>query len=320
MQDCFLRKVNYMRISITDLCNLRCQYCMPKDGIYKKQHQEMLSYEEIIKVVKYAAKIGIDKIRITGGEPLIKKDIVSFIDKIANIDGIKDIALTTNGVLLKDMAKDLQKAGLKRVNISIDSLKPDRYRSITRGGDVNHVLNGIQEVLQLNMRPIKLNVVVIGKLNEDEIEDFANLTINDEIDVRFIELMPVGEASGWAKDRFISNEEIKRRIGELLPVKNDTLGPARYYKLLGAKGRVGFINPISDHFCGSCNRIRLTSDGKLKPCLHSNQEIDILKALRENDNEIDEILQKAILSKPEKHYLYTSEHEIGHRNMSQIGG
>ncbi|WP_026476701.1 GTP 3',8-cyclase MoaA [Alkaliphilus transvaalensis] len=320
MKDGYSRKINYMRISITDLCNLRCQYCMPEKGIHKKDHREMLSFEEITEIVKSAARLGIDKIRLTGGEPLVKKDIVKLIEKIASIEGIKDVALTTNGLLLKDMAKDLHQAGLKRVNISIDSLKPDRYEEITRGGKLNQVLDGIQEALHLKMAPVKLNVVVIGGVNEDEVEDFAKLTVNDNIDVRFIELMPVGEASGWAKERFISNEEVKRRIGGLIPLINDTSGPARLYQLPGAKGRIGFINPISEHFCGACNRIRLTSDGKLKPCLHSNHEIDLLKVLKEDPRHVDEVLQRAILSKPEKHYLYTTEHEIGHRNMSEIGG
>lgn len=295
---------------------------MPKDGLIKKYHQDMMTFEEILEVVKSGVKLGIDKIRITGGEPLVKKGIVDLVEAIASVEGIKDIALTTNGLLLKQMAKDLKKAGLKRVNISIDSLKPHRFREITRGGDLNAVLDGIQEVLHLGMSPVKLNTVMIGGFNEDEVEDFVRLTISDNIDVRFIELMPVGEACGWAQERFISNEEIKKRIETLTLLRYDKHedGPAKLYQLPEAKGRIGFINSISDHFCGSCNRIRLTNDGKLKPCLHSNHEIDILQVLRSNPKAIDNFLQRAILSKPEKHRLYGVEQEIGYRNMSEIGG
>jgi len=321
MKDLYQRRINYMRISVTDLCNLRCQYCMPEEGIAsKKHHKQILSFEEMAEIVRVAAAIGVNKIRITGGEPLIRKDIVGFIGSISRINGINDIALTTNGLLLKVMGKELKEAGLNRLNISIDTLKPERFKEITRGGELHKVLDGIQEALRLGLKPIKLNAVVIGGFNEDEIEDLVRLTVEDDIDVRFIELMPIGEASNWAKERFISNEEIKNRIGHMLPLEGDPSSPAKYYKLPKAKGRVGFINPISSHFCGSCNRIRLTCDGKLKPCLHSNQEVDIMKVARNNPVELKDVLEKAILLKPEKHYLYTNQHEIGHRNMSEIGG
>lgn len=280
----------------------------------------MMSFEEIVEVVRAAANLGINKIRLTGGEPLVKKDIVKLISTISGIKGIEDVALTTNGLLLKELGKELKAAGLKRINISIDSLKPDRFKEITRGGDLNKVLDGIQEALSLNMTPVKLNTVVIGGFNEDEIEDFVKLTLKDKIDVRFIELMPIGEASQWAEERFISNEEIMARIGKLIPVENDTTGPAKHYKIPGAKGRVGFINPVSDHFCSSCNRIRLTSDGNLKPCLHSNHEINIIEATRYNHQSIEEVLKDAILAKPQKHHLYSNQHEISFRNMSEIGG
>ena len=310
-----------MRISVTDLCNLRCQYCMPEEGIAgKKHHKQILSFEEMTEIVRAAATIGVNKIRITGGEPLVRKGIVSFISSISKIQGIDDIALTTNGLLLKEMGRELKEAGLNRLNISIDTLKPERFKEITRGGDLHKVLDGIQEALSLGLKPIKLNAVVIGGFNEDEIDDLVRLTVEDDIDVRFIELMPIGEASNWAKERFISNEEIKERIGHMLPLEGDASSPAKYFRLPKGKGRVGFINPISSHFCGSCNRIRLTSDGKLKPCLHSNEEVDILEVVRNNPAELKDVLEKAILLKPEKHYLYTNQHEIGHRNMSEIGG
>ncbi len=283
-------------------------------------HRQMMTFEEIVAVAKAGAKLGINKIRLTGGEPLIKRDILKLISAISNIEGIQDVALTTNGLLLKGMAKELKEAGLNRLNISIDSLKPGRYREITRGGDLHQVLDGIQEALKLKLTPIKLNVVAIGGFNEDEIEDFARLTLKDPIDVRFIELMPMGEANQWAAERFLSNEEIKRRIPDLISLEEESTGPAKYYQLPQGKGRIGFINPISAHFCGSCNRIRLTSDGKLKPCLHSNQEIDIKESLKNYGGSMEAVLKNAILAKPEKHHLYTQEQEISIRNMFEIGG
>lgn len=309
-----------MRISITDLCNLRCMYCMPEEGIYKKSHEDMLSFEEITEIVKVAATLGIDKIRITGGEPLVKKGVVDFVAGLSQIDGIKDIAMTTNGILLKNYIADLKKAGLKRVNISIDSLKPEKYKEITRGGDIHQVLKGIQEAIKIGITPVKINVVAIGGYNEDEIEDFAKLTADNNIEVRFIELMPVGQAGNWARERFISNETIKEQIGNLVALPHELSSPAQYYKLPGAKGKIGFINPISSHFCRECNRIRLTCDGKLKPCLHSNQEIDILEIARHNPKALKDVLEASILAKPQKHYLSTKGYEPGKRNMSQIGG
>lgn len=320
MKDLFSRKINYMRISITDLCNLRCQYCMPEEGICKKDHEDILSLEEIVQIVKAGAKLGIDKVRITGGEPLVRNGIVEFIKMISNIEGINDIAITTNGILLPKYAEDLKKAGLKRVNISIDSLKPDKYKEITRGGDLSKVLEGIKEAIRVGLTPVKLNVVAVGGYNDDEIGDFINLTKDMPIDVRFIELMPIGEASNWAKEKFISNDYIKNKFKELEPTTTEKSSPARYYKLPGGAGRVGFINPISNHFCEECNRIRVTSDGKLKPCLHSNKEIDILDAVKNNPDKIEEVLRTAINIKPEKHYLYTNEEEKSNRNMFQIGG
>jgi len=293
---------------------------MPEEGICKKDHDDMLSLEEIVEIVKAGAKLGIDKVRITGGEPLVRNGIVEFIQMISNIDGIKDIAITTNGILLPKYGEALKNAGLKRVNISIDSLKPDKYKEITRGGDLSKVLDGINEAIRLGLTPVKLNVVAIGGYNDDEIGDFIELTKDKPIDVRFIELMPIGEASEWGKDKFISNEDIKNKFVDLVPTETEASSPAKYYKLPGGKGRVGFINPISNHFCGDCNRLRLTSDGKLKPCLHSNNEIDILEVARNNPEKIYDVLKSAILSKPEKHYLYSDNHEESNRNMFQIGG
>lgn len=319
MDDRYKRNTSYMRISITDLCNMRCQYCMPVSGVEKKLHQNLLSFEDIASIVKAAVPVGIEKIRVTGGEPLVRKGIVTLVDQINHIDGIKEIAMTTNGTMLKNMAKKLKNAGLKRFNISIDSLNPERYEEITRGGNLNDVLEGIEEVLDLGMTPIKLNTVVIGGLNDDEVSDFAALTLDKPIDVRFIELMPVGQASQWAKERFISNDVLLDKLGHLLTESAEKGSPARYYRLPGAKGRIGFINPISHHFCHECNRLRLTSDGKLKPCLHSNEEIDLKPVLHQSIEDITQLIEKAISQKPEKHRL-DQEAICTTRNMCQIGG
>ncbi len=320
MKDTYRRNINYLRISVTDLCNLRCKYCMPESGVDKIQHCEVLSIEEIIKIAKESAKLGIRKVRITGGEPLVRKGIIDLVKGISEIEGIEDVAMTTNGLLLKKYGKELKEAGLNRVNISIDSLDPDKYRKITRGGEVRQVLEGIEEALKLGLHPIKLNTVIIGGENEADIPNLMNLTKIYPIDVRFIELMPIGEASTWSKEHFISNEEVRNRVPELVPLNQEIGSPAKYYKLPGAKGRVGFIDPISSHFCAECNRLRVTFDGKLKPCLHSSQEIDLLPALREGKESLNKLLKEAVNSKPEKHLLDTEDYEAVTRNMSQIGG
>lgn len=320
MLDNLGRKINYLRISVTDLCNLRCKYCMPKDGLCKKSHNEILRIEEIEEIVRQGAKIGINKVRITGGEPLIRKGIIELVKKISYIDGIEDLAMTTNGILLKKYAKELKASGLNRVNISIDSLNKDKYKKITRGGDIKDVIDGIKAAKDVKLTPIKLNTVLIGGFNDDEIEDFVQLTQNEEIDVRFIELMPLGEASSWAKEHFIPNTTVLDRFPSLIPLcKNDKGTPAKHYKLPNGKGKIGLINPISSHFCSSCNRIRITSDGKIKPCLHSNYEINIKGLIKEN-YEIIDILRLAIEAKPEEHNINNLDYEPIIRNMFQIGG
>lgn len=319
MADRYHRNITYMRISVTDLCNMRCQYCMPEYGVEKKPHEELLSFEEIVAIVKASVPLGIEKIRITGGEPLVRNGIIGLVEQIKQVDGIKEIAMTTNGSLLKKMAKPLKEAGLTRFNISIDSLDPARYKEITRGGNLSDVLEGIDTVLDLGMTPLKLNTVVIGGLNDHEVLDFAAMTIDRPIDVRFIELMPVGQASQWAKERFISNETLLDRLGLMVTEVAEKGSPAKYFRLPGAKGRIGFINPISHHFCHECNRLRLTSDGKLKPCLHSNEEIDLRTVLNKPEQQITRVIAQAIDHKPEKHQL-DQENICTTRNMCQIGG
>ncbi|MEW9121166.1 MAG: GTP 3',8-cyclase MoaA [Thermotaleaceae bacterium] len=321
MEDMLGRKVNYLRISVTDLCNMRCKYCMPERGIPKKAHDEILSIEEIFQVVKAGYKLGIDKVRITGGEPLIRKGILKLIESIASLESIKDIAITTNGALLKQYAASLKAAGLKRVNISLDTLNEQKYTEITRGGRLGDVLEGIEAAKAVGLFPLKLNVVVIGGFNDNEVEDFVKWTQDEAIDVRFIELMPIGQASNWAKSNFISNEVIKERLPELIPIyTGDRSSPAKYFKLSNGSGKVGFINPISSHFCKYCNRIRLTADGRLKPCLHSNQEIDIKTVLREDEERLEEVLQKAIQAKPAAHHLNEADNQPIYRDMFRIGG
>ncbi len=314
------RKINYLRISVTDLCNLRCRYCMPEEGLCKKSHEDILRIEEIEEIVQEAAKLGINKVRITGGEPLIRKGIIELIRKISAVEQIKDIAMTTNGVLLGRYARELKEAGLNRVNISIDSLNKEKFSKITRGGNIKDVLDGIEEAKRVGLTPIKFNTVLIGGFNDDEIEAFVNLASSEDIDVRFIELMPLGQASTWAKEHFIPNTTVLDRFPELIPLcKDDKGSPAKYYKLPKGRGRIGLINPISSHFCGSCNRIRITADGRIKPCLHSNYEINI-RSLRKQNMELLDILKLAVESKPKEHTINNYEFEPIVRNMYQIGG
>ncbi len=318
MIDSYERNINYLRISITDLCNLRCKYCIPKEGIPKINHNEILSFEEIEEITKVFVSLGINKIRITGGEPLIRKDILRLIENIGKIYGIKDFALTTNGILLKKHAKDLKELGLNRVNISLDTLNAEKYKEITRGGDINQVLEGIEEAKKVGLSPIKLNVVLVGGFNEDEIEDFVKLTVEDSIEVRFIELMPIGQAKEWSLDKFISNKKVLERVSELKEIPNqDVSSPAKYYKLPNSKGKVGLINSISCKFCDNCNRVRLTADGKIKLCLHSNDEIDLKTPLRKEED-IKDIIIKAIKQKPKSHNLEDGEYIA--RDMIAIGG
>jgi len=318
MIDSFGRKINYLRISVTDLCNLRCQYCMPEKGVCKVEHDEVLALEEIYKIAEVFISLGIDKIRLTGGEPLVRKGIVKLIADISNLGKVKDLAMTTNGVLLKKYAKDLKNAGLNRVNISLDTLNEDKYSEITRGGKLKDVLDGIEEAKVVGLLPIKLNVVLVGGFNVNEIKKFVYLTEKENIDVRFIELMPIGEAANWQVDKFTPNQVILDEVKELEKIENtDPSSPAIYYKLSNGKGKVGIINPISHKFCGDCNRIRLTAQGKLKLCLHSNDEIDLKEVLR-SGGDIEKVIKESITYKPQEHHLEDGKYI--EKNMFQIGG
>ena len=314
MKDHFSRKINYLRLSVTDRCNMRCIYCMPEGGVTKLSHSDVLSVEEAVEIVKQATACGINKVRLTGGEPLVHKGILEICRQISALPEIKELCLTTNGVFLPEMAQDLKDAGVDRLNISIDTLQEEKYKKITRVGDIRKTLAGIEAAEKAGFERIKLNVVLMGGINDDEIADFVNLTVDHPWEIRFIELMPIGECASWDKGAFISIDEILKRCPDLKEVKTD--GVATIYKLEGAKGSVGLISPISHSFCSQCNRIRVTSDGRLKPCLHSKDEIylkgmtgDILK---------DEII-KGINTKPMQHTLAETGSN-SQRNMNRIGG
>ena len=320
MKDNYGRRINYLRVSVTDLCNLRCKYCMPKEGVIQKSHNEILSLEEIYEIIKCSTELGIDKIRITGGEPLVRKGIISLIKKISDLNEIKDLAITTNGVLLEKYAYNLKKAGLKRVNISLDTLNAEKYKEITRGGNLDSVLRGIEAANNADLNPIKINTVLIGGFNDDEIVKFANFTMDYNIHIRFIELMPIGHASKWTKEKFMSNDIVLKKLSNLVPLEEERGVPAKYYKLPNSKGKIGLINPISSHFCTTCNRIRLTADGKIKPCLHSDKEINIKAIIRNDKTKLKQILKEAILFKTEKHHINDNGYKPIERDMFKIGG
>lgn len=326
MYDGHNRKINYLRVSVTDRCNFRCVYCMPAQGINMLKHEEILSYEELLRIIRVVSHHGVSKIRLTGGEPLVRRGIIDFIRAIAELKTITDISLTTNGSLLATMASKLKAAGLNRVNISLDTSDPVQFRNITRGGKVDDTISGMEAALAAGLNPVKLNVVLTDIITEQDLVYFVDLVHRKPISIRFIEYMPIGESQAGPGP---SIEEIKARINTLgkgilkatLDIRGN--GPAKYFYLPQAKGSFGFITPLSDHFCGVCNRIRLTADGKFKPCLLSNQEIDIKTALRQgaSDNEIVELFYKTIADKPQGHTLAHAGGDTKFfRKMSQIGG
>ena len=317
MIDTYGRQITYLRLSVTELCNLRCRYCMPEDGVCKKRHEEMLTQEEMIMAIRAAAALGIRKLRITGGEPLVKSNIVELCRAAAAVDGIEEVCLTTNGTLLPKLAAPLREAGVRRLNISLDTLDAEKFRYITRIGNLEDALAGIEASLEAGFDKIKINSVLIGGFNDDEIPTLAALTQRYPVDVRFIELMPMYDSGDFGPDAFIPYTVVTDRLPDLSPLPADG-GVAKLYRLPGARGNVGLISPVSAHFCADCNRIRLTADGKLKPCLHSSDEIS-LKGL-DYDGMV-EMLRSAILSKPKWHgELSYTERSHAARNMNQIGG
>ncbi len=312
------RTIDYLRVSLTDRCNLRCVYCMPETGIDKKCHDEILRFEEVEKIISACASLGIKKVRFTGGEPLVLKGLQNLIKHTSSIETIKDISITTNGILLADQIEDLKNAGLKRVNISLDTLQNDKFKKITRLGDIDKVFQGIEKCIELDMVPVKINVVLMKGINDDEIGDFLKLTLDSPIQVRFIELMPIGEGEKYFDKCSMKLEEVLERFPNLIPVKDDSK-VASVYKLPGAVGSVGLISPVSCKFCSECNRIRLTATGTIKPCLHSAEEINLKPYLNDEDKLIN-IIKNAVYNKPEEHHLETEGKSDTDRMMFQIGG
>ena len=320
------RTINYLRLSVTDRCNLRCMYCMPEEGVQFVPHEDVLSYEEILHVVRISTEAGIRKVRLTGGEPLVRKDFIPFLEKLSGITDLEEITLTTNGVLLEDFAEDIRRCGICRLNISLDSLQAERFRRITGKDYHARTRAGIRTAERLGFSPIKINVVAMRGVNDDEILDFARLTLEKPYHIRFIEFMPIGKGNGWNQERFISIEEIRHRIETLGPLEriqnSDLDGPASRYKIQGAIGEIGLIGALSHHFCDRCNRLRLTADGHLRGCLFSDSETDIKSALRTGkpDSHLLQLIQLAIRNKPTDHGVFQAGPRKCVRSMSSIGG
>ncbi len=324
LSDSFQRPINYLRISVTDRCNLRCIYCMPPGGICLLSHHDILTYEEIYTIAEAAAELGINKVRISGGEPLVRSGLSGLIQMLAQIDAIDDISLTTNGILLGRYAAELKSAGLRRVNVSLDTLKPDKFEFITSGNNLGDVLEGINVARSVGLDPVKLNMVVMSGINDDELLDFATKTINEGWHVRFIELLPFAAASTIAL-QFVPVSDMRRhleQLGELEPcLPGVGNGPARYFRFPQATGTIGFITPVSEHFCFRCNRLRLTADGNLRPCLLAEEEIDLKQPLRGGipSAGLKQLIEEAVASKPLRHHL-AEGYIPKNRSFSQVGG
>ena len=317
MIDKFGREITYLRISVTDKCNLRCRYCMPEEGVCKKNHAQMLTEDEIVTAAEVAASLGIRKIRITGGEPLVKKNIVSICRRIAAVEGVEEVCLTTNGILLPKLGKALKEAGVKRINLSLDTLDPEKYTHITRIGKLEDFRAGLDAAFEAGFEKVKVNAVLIGGFNEDEIVTLSNLTREYPLDMRFIELMPILNSDEFGEAAYVPYSRVLEKLPEAVPVESDG-GVAKLYRLPGAKGNIGLISPVSAHFCGACNRIRLTADGKLKPCLHAEEEYNI-KGL--DFDGMKAVIEQAIWNKPAWHGdLDSLNRSRAGRNMNEIGG
>ena len=324
MKDQYGREIDYIRISVTDRCNLRCKYCIPECGIASVGHENILNFDEITKIVAECAKLGIKKVKITGGEPLVRRELHSLVARIKNTPGIEQVTLTTNGIFLKDQIEKLAEAGIDAINISLDTLDPVKFKQITGFDASNEVLEAIHLCKNYPGIKLKLNVVTLADYNKDEILDFAALAQHDDIDVRFIEMMPIGLGDGFEG---YSQDYIKGIIEEKYGMLEGPLnqnygnGPAVYYRIPGFKGKIGFISAISHQFCDSCNRVRLTAEGLLKPCLQYAEGIDLKKAIREGDEPLDNLIRKGIFDKPKEHNFRSSTIEGREQKlMSKIGG
>ena len=323
--DNFNRHLNYLRISITDRCNLQCRYCEPQDLIPKLSHAEILTYEEILRVVRIATRLGISKVRVTGGEPLVRKGVYEFLHELTATEGLKDVSLTSNGVLLKDNLEKIQAAGISRINVSLDTLNPVKFREITGYDKFDRVWQGIEKAHQMGFYPIKLNIVALKGINDEELVEMARLSFRYPFHVRFIEYMPIGQ-SDFNPDSLLLAPEIKNRIsamGNLVTVQEaETDGPARRYQYEDAIGEIGFIPALSQHFCNKCNRLRLTASGQLRPCLLSDRQEDLKAAVRQNcsDQQLADIFLKAVGHKPSDHNLVDKNPARVSGQMRAIGG
>jgi cyclic pyranopterin phosphate synthase len=326
LRDGFNRPITYLRVSVTDKCNLRCVYCMPEGGLAWLQRSDILTYEEIAEIVRAAASVGVRSIRLTGGEPLLRRDLHRLVAGIAAIDGIDDISLSTNGLLLEEQVPALREAGLRRANVSLDTLRADRFAAIARRPGLERVLSGIDAAIAAGLSPLKINCVVMRGVNDDEIPAFAELTRDREVFVRFIEVMPVRENAALQSDTYVSSDEILERIRSSGPLEPSAgppgSGPARYFALPGARGAVGVISPLSHDYCERCNRVRLTADGKLRLCLFGDHAVDLRDPLRNGAGtlELTRVLRSAMLIKPERHHLRLGEASARMRAFSEIGG
>ncbi len=326
MKDTFGRKIDYLRLSITDRCNLRCRYCMPEEGVDSVSHDSVLSYEELLRIAAASARLGVRKIRVTGGEPLVRKGVVGFIKQLADLPEHPEITLTTNGMLLAELAEELKQAGLSRINISLDTLREDRFEEITRRPGLQRVLDGIHQAAAVGLAPLKINMVPIRGVNADEITDFGRLTLKYPWEVRFIEFMPVSGGLGYNDENRFSAQEIMTElesIGPLIPVeRTGPAGPARLFRYEKSLGRVGVIPAVSSHFCSECNRLRVTADGRIRPCLLCSDELNLREALRQgaSDLEIETFLRNAATAKPKQHRVGEKDYQEGRRGMQQIGG
>lgn len=357
MRDSFGRTIDYLRVSVTDRCNFRCIYCMPEEGYPVSPKEELLTFEEMARLIHLAADLGITKVRLTGGEPLVRRDLPDLIRKVATHPGIKDLSCTTNAFLLKAKAQELKDAGLQRVNISLDTLNPERFTHIARRGSLQQVLDGIEVALTVGLEPVKINCVLMKRINDDEALAFARMTLDRPIHVRFIELMPIrwnldetepmdtlaaltgnrelfrlriAQDEGMLSDAQmrrmvistdVAKEAIERELGKMVPAEITTNGPARTFRLKNAAGTVGFISQISNDLCSRCNRLRLTADGQLRPCLMADGEVDLRTPLRmgASDEQIKSLVLQVVAAKPERHYLAEGQKVTG-RGMSQLGG
>jgi cyclic pyranopterin phosphate synthase len=318
------RTINYLRLSVTDRCNMRCFYCMPKEGIVNKGHAAVLTYEELLLIAETAVNLGIEKIRVTGGEPLVRVGIVSFLEKLALIPGLRHLALTTNGLLLEKLAANLHSVGVQRLNVSLDSLNPETFCEITRGGDLKTVLAGLDAAELAGFPPPKINCVIMRGVNDGEILDFVEMTRSRGNSIRFIEYMPAVKEDDWQR-YCISGDEILQRIAAQHTLetidKGPFAGPSRDFRIPGALGNIGIITAVSGHFCSDCNRIRVTSTGQAKGCLFSDEKTDLMPWLRPPDREgLAKVLRTIVSSKPERHGI--SQDGYVHKNftMSQVGG